>query len=198
MRRMYSVALGACELDYFTRLNQGFWSDLYWWHIFLQDWNGVSLLQQARAPQPHIILQTDALGTCMGLWSSSLPPQWFQLQWPEAWSSVAIMVKELVPIVLACAVWGPQLARKMVLVQCDNTGVVVAVQLRTSKDQYAMHLLRCLWFFTAYYDIVVNIEHIPWESNCAADHLSRNCVQSFISVPQASLLPLPLPPELME
>ena len=197
VRRMYSVALRVRELDYFTRLNQGFRSDLYWWHIFLQDWNGVSLLQQAGTVRPHMTLHTDASGTwgCGAL----LYPQWFQLQWPEAWSSVAIMIKELVPIVLACAVWGPQLAQKTVLVQCDNTGVVAAVQKGVSKDQSAMHLLRCLWFFTAHYDIAINIEHIPGESNCAADHLSRNRVQSFfLSVPQANLLPSPLPPELME
>lgn len=83
--------------------------------------------------------------------------------------------------------------------QCDNTGVVAAVQKGVSKDQSAMHLLRCLWFFTAHYDIAINIEHIPGESNCAADHLSRNRVQSFfLFVPQANLLPSPLPPELME
>ena len=34
-----------------------------------------------------------------------------------------------------CAsVWGPRLARKTVLVQCDNTGVVAAVQKGTSND----------------------------------------------------------------
>ena len=171
---MYSVALRVRELDYFTRLNQGFRSDLYWWHIFLQDWNGVSLLQQAGTVQPHMTLHTDASGTwgCGAL----LYPQWFQLKWPEAWSSVAIMIKELVPIVLACAVWGPRLARKTVLVQCDNAGVVAAVQKGVSKDQSAMHLLRCLWFFTVHYDIAIDIEHIPGESNCAADHLSRNRV----------------------
>ena len=108
VRRMCSVALRVRELDYFTRLNQGFRSDLYWWHIFLQDWNSVSLLQQAGTVRPHMTLHTDASGTwgCGAL----LYPQWFQLQWPEAWSSVAIMIKELVPIVLACAVWGPRLA----------------------------------------------------------------------------------------
>ena len=144
-----------------------------------------------------MILQTDASGTwgCEALFH----PQWFQLQWSEAWLSAAIMVKELVPIVLVCAVWGPRLARKTVLVQCDNPGVVAAVQKGTTKDQSAMHLLRCLWFFTAYYDIAVNTEHIPGEGNCAADHLSRNRMQSFfLSVLQASLLPSPLPPELME
>ena len=52
------------------------------------------------------ILQTDTSGT----WGCVAPlyPQWFQLQCPEAWSSVAIMIKELVPIVLACAGWGPE------------------------------------------------------------------------------------------
>lgn len=40
--RMYSVAASVQELDYFTCLNREFRSDVYWWHIFLKEWNGVS------------------------------------------------------------------------------------------------------------------------------------------------------------
>ena len=45
--RMYSVAASVQELDYFTRLNKEFQSDVHWWHIFLKDWNGVSYLPSA-------------------------------------------------------------------------------------------------------------------------------------------------------
>ena len=36
--------------------------------------------------------------------------QWMQLALSKEWSQLDIMVKELLPIVLACAVWGPLLA----------------------------------------------------------------------------------------
>ena len=42
--RMYSVAAKVQKLDFYTRLNKGFRSDLYWWRTFLSEWNGVSLL----------------------------------------------------------------------------------------------------------------------------------------------------------
>ena len=194
VRRMYSVAARVQQLDHFTR---EFQSDLHWWHTFLQDWNGVSFLHSQRLAPPSATLQTDASGTwgCGAVFHT----QWFQWQWPKEWSPVAIMVKELVPVVLACAVWGPQLTQTTVLFQCDNTGVVAAVQKGTSKEKHVMHLLRCLWFFTAHYNIVLTIEHLAGVLNSAAEHLSRNSVQSFfLSTPQASLLPTPLPLELLE
>ena len=58
--RMYSVAAKVKELDYFTRLNRCFRSDLYWWHFFLSDWNGISFLQLATSGvRPDLFIQTD-------------------------------------------------------------------------------------------------------------------------------------------
>jgi hypothetical protein len=34
--RMYATAAKVKELDFFTRLNGGFRSDLFWWHFFLE------------------------------------------------------------------------------------------------------------------------------------------------------------------
>ena len=53
------------------------------------------------------------------------------------------MAKEIVSIVLSCAVWRWQLARKTVLFHCDNTGVVAAVKKGTANEEVVMHLL-CL------------------------------------------------------
>lgn len=67
--------------------------------------------------------------------------QWLQWQWPSNWGSIDIMIKEMVPVVLSCVVWGLQLAKSRVLFQCDNTGVVAAVNKGSSKVVLAMQLL---------------------------------------------------------
>ena len=103
------------------------------------------------------------------------------------------MAKEMVPIVLSCVVWRQQLSQKTVLLQCDNMGVIAVVKKGSSKEAPVMHLLRCLWFFVAQYNINLCIEHIAGISNKAADHMSCfNMKSFFLSNPQAKLLPTTL------
>ena len=52
------------------------------------------------------------------------------------------MAKQLVPIVISCAVWGPCFAHKTVLFLCDNISVVTVVVKGYSRDKMAMHLLK--------------------------------------------------------
>ena len=124
-------------------------------------------LQKELPIHPEAVVQTDASGSqgcgafCEG--------RWLQWKWPLEWVPLAIMVKELVLIILSCAVWGPVLARKRVLFQCNNTGVVATIRKGSSKDPFAMLLLRALWFFVAHYDIALSIEHIPGVKNDTAD-----------------------------
>ena len=54
------------------------------------------------------------------------------------------MVKEMIPVVLACTVWGPTLGHKTVKFQCDNKGVVATINKGSSKEPFVTHLLRCL------------------------------------------------------
>ena len=62
--RMYATAAKVQELEYFTRLNTEFRSDLSWWHTFLAEWNGVSLLRYSSPPTKHdFCIQTDASGS---------------------------------------------------------------------------------------------------------------------------------------
>ena len=192
---MYGVAAAVDEMDFYTRLNVEFRSDLYWWHLFLGNWNGICFLPLPSLPA--FTIQTDASGAwgCGGY----LAGEWFQFAWDQEWIAETIMAKELVPIVISCAIWGPQLYRQQVLFQCDNTGVVAAVQKGSAKEPTVTQLLRVLWFFVAYYNIHVTIEHIPGAHNTTADMLSRNIIQQFFaSNPQASLLPSPVPQELAQ
>ena len=194
VRRMYSTACLVKELDYFVRLNQEFRSDVYWWYTFLQSWNGISFFANTTVEG---VVQTDVSGNwgCGAVYAQ----KWFQWSWDSGWKPKNIMVKELVPVIIACAVWGPLLSRRSIKFQCDNTGVVAAVTKGTSKEPLAMHLLRCLWFFTAHYDIALHLEHLPGTQNQAADHLSRNNLPAFrLTSPQACRLPTLLPHELIE
>ena len=195
--RMYSTAARVPELDFHTRLNKDFRSDLLWWHTFLTDWNGISFFKAVDGSlQPDLTVQTDASGVwgCAGFLSG----RWIQWQWPNEWAPIHIMAKELVPIVLCCAIWGPLMTRKTVLFQCDNTAVVAAVKKGSSGDPLAMKLLRALWFFVAHFDINIQIEHLPGACNTTADQLSRNYMQPFfLANPQANPRGTPLPTELV-
>ena len=119
VRYMYNVAARVQELDYYARLDKEFKTDLCWWHTFLGERNGASLLQMAGYPlPPQYTIQTDASGTWgCGAYSQG---RWLQWQWPQEWLPSTIMAKELVPIMLSCAVWGPLLNRKTVSFQCNN------------------------------------------------------------------------------
>ena len=186
---MLATAVKVKQLDYYTCLNRDFRSDLHWWNTFLVSWNGLSLLRSApAAPQFHIHCDASGNWGCRAVFCN----QWFQLAWDKSWLGANIMAKELVPIILSTAVWGPLLQRSQVCYHCDNSSVVTALSKGSAHDAIVMQLLRCLWFFIAHHDIHIVCEHIVGSKNIAADHLSF-----FSSCPQASSIPTPLPPALL-
>jgi len=72
---------------------------------------------------------------------------------------------------------------------------VVAISKGSSKDKEVMRMLRCLWFFVAYFNIDLHVEHIPGVKNTTADQLSRNYMNRFYSSPfQVSPYPTPISP----
>jgi len=59
--RMYTTAAKLQKMHFYTRLNREFCSDVIWWHIFLQSWNGRSMLHHpALTLAPDFSIQTDA------------------------------------------------------------------------------------------------------------------------------------------
>ena len=197
LSRMYSRAARLRELHYYTKLTKDFRSDLQWWYVFINSWNGISFLESIHSrTTADYYIATDASGSwgCGGCFKE----HWFQYAWPTGWSSVNIMAKELVPIVISCAMWGPLLSKKHTEFHCDNQSLVDAINKGSSKDEMVMHLLRCLWFFTAIFNIRITATHIPGVTNTAADMLSRNQASNFLMAnPQASPIPTPLPPPLL-
>ena len=175
------------------RLNRDFRSDLMWWHTFVASWNGVSFL----LPPPYLPclhMTSDASGSWgCGAWHGH---SWFQLQWDGRSGHLPIMLKELLPIVLACSAWGPKWGSRQVICHCDNQAVVACLRSRTSRVSHVMHMLRTLAFIEARYTFSLAPRYIDTKSNHLADDLSRNRLSSFLSkVPQADprATPLPLP-----
>ena len=139
---------------------------------------------------------TDASGTfgCGVLWGNL----WLQGQWPVEWESVNIMVKEVVPVVLACTMWGSHWSGHHVQFHIDNSSVVQVIKKGSSKEPrgVVMHLLRCLSFFSAYYKFTLTTCHVAGIHNTIADGISRNilsCVYSQVPTLSAEPTPIPIP-----
>ena len=195
--RMYTSAAKLREMHYITRLNKAFRSDLFWWYLFLQSWNGFSILRHPSVTShPDFCAQTDASGT----WGCAavLGSQWLQWQWPPEWYKMEIMAKELVPIIFACIIWGPRLYKYHINFKCGNADLVIAINKGSSKDKLVMYLLRSLWFFVAHFNMYVTASHLPGLINITADHLSRgNTAQAFEVTPTLAQHPTPIPSSAM-
>ena len=192
LRRMIDLSTRAQSVEHWIRLNADFRSDLAWWTLFVDRWNGVSMLSTRFVQvQPHIRVFTDASGWgCGGHWDN----EWFQFKWPGERSKKSIALRELVPVVMACAIWGRQWAQQWVFVCTDNRSVVDVMQSRSSHNPDIMHLLRCILFMLACFQCQVKVDHIPGLLNTAADALSRNSPQGFQQcVPAAHSQPTPIP-----
>ena len=62
-----------------------------------------------------------------------------------------------------------------------------------------MHLLRCLWFFSAFFKVNLKASHIPGVANTAADMLSRNRSTEFLSShPNMAQIPTSILPSLLK
>ena len=199
LRRMIDLSTTAKELHHFIRLNKGFRSDLEWWAMFLEGWNGVSLLSTVARGPPDIVVTSDASGTWgCGAFSSS--GDWFQCPWPVEWEAVHITEKELLPIVVAATLWGSHWQGRTIQCRTDNAAVVAIVNSgRSKKSAIAMHLMRTLFFVMARFDLAITAAHVPGRENVAADALSRDKLPLFrTQVPNAAKKPAAVPQELLE
>ena len=100
---------------------------------------------------------------------------------------------------MACAVWGKNWRGQTIKCICDNAAVVAIINSGRSKDKFAMHILRCLFFFTAHFNLSLFAQHLPGKENVAADALSRDNLPLFLQqVPRAKQDPTLLPQELVQ
>ena len=196
LRRLYAMQDFGSHPNHFIRLNLPARADIMWWYIFMEEWNGVSLLWDLGLQVPNLQVYTDASDT----WGCGvfLDPMWFYMEWPPRLHPRSIAVKEMCPVVMAVATFGQQWVGKVVQFVVDNKAVVEVIRATYSKDLHLMHLIRLLVFFASIYYFWFTATHIPGKLNIAADALSRNKLSAFfIQAPQADRQPTPVPPALV-
>ena len=197
LRQLIDLASSRPNLDHWIRLNEAIRTDICWWHLFMENWNGASLISTHSATSVDTTIVTDASGTWgCGAFQGS---HWFQCQWPDTWAAVNIAAKEFIPILLAIGTWGHLFRGSQVLLKCDNMAVVSIINSKKCTDKLLAQLLRCLHYLCARHDIAVVAEHIQGKLNTAADALSRNNLPLFLSsIPQADPSPTTVSQHLKE
>lgn len=195
LRRAIALLSVAKQPYHHIRLTKDFRSDLMWWKVFAAGWNGTAIIINPDAYD--LVLTSDASGSWgCGAWFNK---HWFQLEWDSHSSAKSIAIKELIPIVIAAAIWGSQWSGKHLRSRCDNSAVVAVLNSRSCKDKDLMQLLRCLFFFEAQYQFHVSSQHIPGVENGMADDLSRNRIGKFqMDNPSMDFNPAPIPPSLLQ
>ena len=121
-----------------------------------------------------------------------LQSHWLYLPLNDQQRAQPIAWRELFAIVVACRTWGASLAGRKVIINCDNTVAIAAVNNGTSKSPCIMTLVQSLFYIAAAYNFDVRLTYIQSKSNVSADALSRLDIEKFKSLnPDASLRPTP-------
>ena len=184
LRHLFSLMARVSMRHHYVHLDVMARADLAWWDCFLIDWHGASFIPVDNDPSFRVF--SDASGS-FGCGAICTDNHWFQICWPPSWAEVDIAAKEMVPVVAAAAVWGRGWCRHQVTFHSDNAAVVSVIQRRSAKDPLLLHLLRCLYFYAAYYQFSYCASHVPGVDNVAADALSRNNMSLFSSlIPQGT------------
>ena len=150
---------------------------------------------------PSSLPKVDLFTNTSGSWGCAAwhGDSWFQVEWDSRSHPLSIAEKELVPIILACQVWGRSWSGCQVICHCDNQSVVADLRSRSTKHKGMMHLLRCLVFVEAHLQCFLSPTYIDSKANHLADDLSRDDAFSFLSkVPSASAHPSPVSTPLLD
>ena len=116
---------------HWVRLNLQCKADIAWWLSFVRGWNGVALF-------PNLQIGVAVVADASGLWGCGAYTcgslEWFQLPWPLSWENTSIAAKELLPLVIAAAIWGRSWHGTLVRFWSDNQAILAVLSSRTARN----------------------------------------------------------------
>ena len=190
LRRLIKLSTSVHLLHHHIYLNKEAHLDIIWWKTFINDWNGISIIQNPITSVTQISLFTDASAVGFG---AVFGNQWFSCKWPNNFPDYDINVKELFAVTATIFTWGHLLTNQQILLYSDNRTVCDVWLSTSSKDCNIMFYLRHVFMFAAKLNINLLIKHVPGHYNSLADALSRLQVAKFLTLhPQAAVTPTPI------
>ena len=153
-------------------LKAEFRKDIRWWCRFLRSYNGVSMINTASWSLPGEVFATDACLTgCGGL----CVDQYFHSVFPDFILSQHLDINclEILTIIVALKLWGPRWKGIRLTVRCDNEVAVTVLNTGRCRNPFLTSCLREICYLSVLFEFEARAVHLPGESNCAADTLSR-------------------------
>jgi len=119
LRRLYDLTKGVTRPSHFIRLNMEARADFNMWGVFMQSFNGRCMfLQDDWVDSQMLHLYTDA-SSKIGF-SAVFGSEWVADIWQDSFKEHHINVLELIPIVIAVAVWGKKMSNHKIKFHSDN------------------------------------------------------------------------------
>ncbi|KAM3926861.1 uncharacterized protein RB166_009695 [Leptodactylus fuscus] len=180
-RRLAAATLGVSHPHHFVHLGKELRGDLRVWHSFLVNYNGRSLIRNKVVDSVDMDLFTDAAGSvgfgayCQGRWCFGMwPPSWVESGWDK-------------------------FRDKKVRFNCDNLGVVQAINNLSASSPPVVCLLQKLVLLCLSLNAWVVASHVPGVFNCVADAISRSQWKRFRELaPEAEEVGDPFPEDLWD
>ena len=146
--------------------------DLRWWHLFLKDFNGVSMFPELRWSRPDSVISTDSCLSGCGGWAQG---DYFHCKFPSFICSQGLAINELecLAVVVAVRIWLPKLENRNVLMYCDNETTVQVINRGVARNKFSQACLQELVWLTARNNTWVKMCYLAGSLNRISDNLSR-------------------------
>ena len=133
MQRLLNVLRSHYSTSGSFQIPAELFDDLKWWSVFLNVYNGVSLIPEPVWVSDPSDFSVDACDSgCGGFYYGF----YFHLKLTDDLLDLHIITKELLSILIACDLWKDKLLRKHLIIRSDNTTVVSEVNTGRSVSPY--------------------------------------------------------------
>ncbi len=163
-------------------LTTSFHKDILWWHQFVDQFNGMSLLPSLKWSQPDSVITSDAcLSGCGALIWTDQGCEYFHTEFPSFIMGLELCVNalELLSVIVAVKLWCNKVCHSCLVLNCDNQVSVQVINSGRTRIPFLESCLRELSFFCARSDIDIRGHHVAGVENRLADHLSRWHLSDF-------------------
>ena len=147
--------------------------DIEWWLIFMEKFDGITIMPPCKWSAPDTILSLDACLKSCGGWSGD---EAFHKEFPS-WltqrSDIFINELELITIIVALKTWTYKIRNKNILAYCDNEVSCKVVNAGRANNRFSQACLREICFIMASNNAVLKLVHVAAEKNRISDCLSR-------------------------